>query len=200
MRVRHHLGVARSGASAWRISSSVSSRPVSPKVVAAGCAAISSASARLAGVARRRASTRSATASSKRRTSARGTPSATSRTVSPWLMGMPPAICARYSPKAQLSSSCSISPKRPARPPGGAPSPASAAAPRRRSRATPARAPPPARHRGRRRASTFPRARIWRDAAGARRPRPPARSGRSARLRPFGNRPRAGLDHACRPS
>ena len=95
-----------------RISDSVSSSPVSPKVVTAGCAAISSA---------RRAlrpssvppSIRPPTCSSKRRISARGTPSADSRTVSTWLMGMPPASCARYSPKAAAVISRSISVSRP---------------------------------------------------------------------------------------
>ena len=83
-----------------RISDSVSSSPVSPKVVTAGWAAISSRQARLEAVAGAAHRSGRATCSSKRWISARGTPSAASRTVSTWLMGMPPASCARYSPKA----------------------------------------------------------------------------------------------------
>ena len=55
---------------------------------------------RLDALARCRRQRASATSSSKRRTSAAATPSASGRMISTWLMGMPPAICARYSANA----------------------------------------------------------------------------------------------------
>ena len=54
---------------------------------------------------RRAGDTRAPTCSSAR-------PRSPGRTISPWLIGMPPSICARYSPSPMRTSSSSVSPKR----------------------------------------------------------------------------------------
>ena len=81
------------------IAACVSSRPESPKVVAPGCAAISSASRALTPSslpAATRSATRILEAADVGAGDAERLRRGRSRT---WLMGMPPAICARYSAK-----------------------------------------------------------------------------------------------------
>ena len=51
-------------------------------------------------------------ASRARRPASSVRPRSPGRTISPWLIGMPPSICARYSPSPMRTSSSSSSPKR----------------------------------------------------------------------------------------
>ena len=129
-------------------------------------------------------------------TAAADRPRSAGRTISPWLIGMPPAICARYSPSPIRTSSSSISPSvpssvhalgvggelahrfdvggKPGEAVGGALLAVEQAADRRGPRPSPARAP-------------WPRRRP----AAPRRPRSPRAPGRSGRC------PAVGRGAAC---
>ena len=73
-------------------------------------------------------------------TAAADSPRSDGRTISPWLIGMPPRICARYSPSPMRTSSSSISPSRAGSLASARRRRRAGAPPRRRSRARPSRA------------------------------------------------------------
>ena len=103
----------RSGASRSRMASKVSSRPGSP--IAPSCAsAISAASrARASSVLPVGDQRLDRVVAQRRDVFRRRGRNRSRRTISPWFIGMPPKICARYSPRPIRVSSSSVSPKRP---------------------------------------------------------------------------------------
>ena len=141
-------------------------------------------------------------ASRARRPAPGASPRSARRTISPWLIGMPPRICARYSPIPMRTSSSSSLAEAARR---GHPLRIGAragASPRRRSRARRARGRRAARGRAAWRRSGHPRdARARpprsRRPAARRRPRPPRAPGRAGRLRLRGGLRRAAIETSC---
>ena len=96
-----------------RIASSVSSRPRIAESRLGVLADRSRPGARAARRCCRRRSEPSTAGVTRAATSAATGRDRTSRTISPWLIGMPPRICARYSPMPMRTISSSISPNVP---------------------------------------------------------------------------------------